>query len=153
MLITGILEKITENPTQFGVMYSIKVGGKNYGLGKTKPAASEGQTVSFTASKNDRGYFQAEGLKVSTGTPATSQTTGSFNNNPNATRGGVLHDIVSILTSDANFNKANIGAKRALVEEAIRELSPVLEGYVKNGVQQSAKLTEEDINLDDIIPA
>lgn len=63
--ITGVAEYINTRATSFGTMYSLKVNGTNYSLGKTDPTAKfqivKGDAVEFTAEQNAKGYWDIKG--------------------------------------------------------------------------------------------
>lgn len=65
--ISGVVDAIINRDTQYGTMYSIEVNGKQYGFGKTSPNFGEGRYISFYASQNDKGYWQADARSVTFG--------------------------------------------------------------------------------------
>lgn len=62
--VAGVVDAITSRDTQYGTMFSVEIGGKQYGFGKTNPSFGEGINVSFYASQNERGYWQADTRSV-----------------------------------------------------------------------------------------
>lgn len=61
--ITGQIEYVNEKTFNGKKFYNIKVGGVYYGLGTYPPKAAKGDTVTFEADQNDKGYWNATGLK------------------------------------------------------------------------------------------
>lgn len=63
--ITGVAEYINTRATSFGTMFSLKVNGTNYSLGKTDPSAKfgvqKGDAVEFAAEQNAKGYWDIKG--------------------------------------------------------------------------------------------
>lgn len=59
-LIKGLVESVKSNEGKFGPMFTIYVGGVGYGTGKNSMGASSGDYVEFTATQNDRGYWNVD---------------------------------------------------------------------------------------------
>lgn len=61
--ITGVIEYVNERKHNGTTFYNIKVAGTYYGLGKYPPKAAKGDTVTFEAEQNDKGYWNASKLR------------------------------------------------------------------------------------------
>jgi hypothetical protein len=63
--ITGVAEYINSRATSFGNMYALKVNGTNYSTGKDNPSTKygieKGDTVTFSAEQNAKGYWDIKG--------------------------------------------------------------------------------------------
>lgn len=77
--VIGVIEKINERSTTYGMMYDVDVNGMRYGCGKIKPKFEAGDCVKFSTRKN--GNFinvivaTMEKHDVQTATPATETVT------------------------------------------------------------------------------
>lgn len=77
--VIGVIEKINERSTTYGMMYDVDVNGMRYGCGKIKPKFEAGNCVKFSTRKN--GNFvnvivaTMEKHDVQTATPATETVT------------------------------------------------------------------------------
>jgi hypothetical protein len=63
--ITGVIEYLDAKEGQWGTMFSIKVNGTRYSLGKLDPTAKfgvvKGDVVRFSAAQNAKGYWDVKG--------------------------------------------------------------------------------------------
>jgi len=60
MIVTGQIEKIAVKETQWGKYYDVHVNDTKYGIGKKRPAFSDGDWVTFEAEQNEKGYYNAD---------------------------------------------------------------------------------------------
>lgn len=78
MNVSGVVERITDRKFGNSTLYSVKVGGNFYGMGKTKPNFREGDSISFSSDLNARGYQEVKGeIKLEQRTATTTTTTGT----------------------------------------------------------------------------
>ena len=52
--ITGVVEALSSKNTDYGEMWSAKVGGVKYGMGKFKPKFGVGDNISFSVTYNGK---------------------------------------------------------------------------------------------------
>jgi hypothetical protein len=57
--VTGNVEAISSKKVGKGYLYGLKVDGQWYNCGFKKPPAEKGEDVTFTLTKNDKGYDEA----------------------------------------------------------------------------------------------
>lgn len=60
MLKSGVVEAIKSRDAQYGVLWSIKVDNVYYSTKKVEPKCKKGDHISFEASQNEKGYWDAD---------------------------------------------------------------------------------------------
>ena len=74
--ITGVVEALSSKNTDYGEMWSAKVGGVNYGMGKFKPKFGVGDNISFSVTYNGKYAnvdYKSLVVEPGTGGPAAPQ--------------------------------------------------------------------------------
>jgi len=75
MIVTGQIEKIAIKKTQYGDYYDAYVNGTKYGIGKKRPAFSDGDWVTFEAEQNEKGFYNADPTTFKKVEPKTKTST------------------------------------------------------------------------------
>lgn len=110
--IQGKIQYLNEKEGKFGTMYSIKVDGTNYGIGKYPPRGVEqGDTVEFEVEYNGNWPNVARGtLRKIEGAPAAS---------PPATSGGTTAPAKAAWAGGRNADTQDIISKQAALNTAL----------------------------------